>query len=188
MFPPVLTAEGGQGWAARPGSRDDPFRPCWSRPKTLRGAPIARAHKSFALVGGKGSFEAIGSHCIPVRKVQIIKVSAIYGGSGMRMKWWLKYMGRGRKYVSTILQACYFVSRYCRTPSPAHGFESKLDLRFSGSDSFRRSVSFNREAFLSHDLLSIYIHIYLSFGFLGYIEVFLEIYGLCTLLGFYFGN
>lgn len=59
MFPPVLTTEGGWGWAARPGSTDDPSRPSWSRPKASRGAPIARAHTSF---GRKGRWRVSTGH------------------------------------------------------------------------------------------------------------------------------
>lgn len=86
MFPPVLTTEGGWGWAARPGSTDDPSRPSWSRPKASRGAPIARAH---SVLRSEGSLE--GEHRSP--KVQINGVSS-------RMSRCERETGsRGRKYI-----------------------------------------------------------------------------------------
>lgn len=98
MFPPVLTTEGGWGWAARPGSTDDPSRPSWSRPKASRGAPIARAHTSF---GRKGRWRVSTGH--QKSKLTECPVGWVAAKEKLDREVENIYIGRGRRYVSTIL-------------------------------------------------------------------------------------
>lgn len=78
MFPPVLTTEGARGWAARPGSRDDPTRGDPVAPRNFaRKGLLARARPISTAWSLRQLRPRIASH-VPVREVQIIGVSTGY--------------------------------------------------------------------------------------------------------------
>lgn len=75
MFPPVLTTEGARGWAARPGSRDDPTRGNPVAPRNFARKGLRARARPISAAWSEPSLVDPGSCRVPVGEVQIIGLS-----------------------------------------------------------------------------------------------------------------